>query len=217
MARAAIDLGLDYLGIADHSKGQRQANGLDEQRLRQQAVEIEKLNARFAKERFRLFFGVEVDILPDGSPEFDDDTLALCDYVVAAIHTGFQMPADRMTRRIGQALAHPRITMLAHPTGRLLLEREAYAVDMPAVIEAAARHGKIIEINAHPWRLDMDWRLWKHAAARGVRCAINPDAHSAGDLQYLALGVAIARKGWLTKTDVINCLPAKEVEKLFKK
>jgi DNA polymerase (family 10) len=103
--------------------------------------------------------------------------------------------------------------MLAHPTGRLLLEREAYAVNMPEVIESAAKHGKIIEINAHPYRLDMDWRLWKHAKELGVKCAINPDAHSVPDLQYLAVGVGIARKGWLTKSDVINCLPLKDVER----
>ena len=207
MAQAAFDLGLEYIGIADHSKGQRQANGLDEQRLRQQAAEVKKLNAKFAKENFRIFFGTECDILPDGSLDFDDQTLALCDFVIAAVHTGFTMDADKMTARICQALAHPRVTMLAHPTGRLLLEREAYAVDMNAVIAAAAKHNKIIEINAHPFRLDMDWRLWKHAKEMGVKCAINPDAHCVGDLQYLALGVNIARKGWLEKKDVINCQP----------
>jgi DNA polymerase (family 10) len=107
--------------------------------------------------------------------------------------------------------------MLAHPTGRLLLEREAYAVNMPEVIEVAARHGKIIEINAHPYRLDMDWRLWKRAKDLGVKCAINPDAHNIDDLQFLALGIGIARKGWLTRQDVINCLPVKEAEKALRR
>ena len=123
------------------------------------------------------------------------------------------MDAGKMTKRICRALAHPRVTMLGHPTGRLLLEREGYAVNMPEVIAAAARHGKIIEINAHPYRLDMDWRLWKHARELGVKCAINPDAHNIDDLQYLGIGVGIARKGWLEKNDVINCLPMKKVEK----
>ena len=213
MARAAMDLGLEYIGIADHSKGQRQANGLDEKRLRQQADEVKKLNTGFAKEGFRIFFGTEVDILPDGTLDFDDETLALCDYVIAAVHTGFNQPADVMTARICKALAHPLVTMLAHPTGRLLLERESYAVNMPEVIEAAAKHGKIIELNAHPYRLDMDWRLWKRAKELGVKCAINTDAHNIDDYQYLPFGIGIARKGWLTKSDVINCLPLKQVEK----
>lgn len=211
MAEAAMDLGLEYLGISDHSKGQRQANGLDEKRLRQQAAEVQQLNEGFAKQGFRIFFGTECDILPDGSLDFDDETLALCDFVIAAVHTNFTLPAEAQTARICKALAHPRVTMLAHPTGRLLLEREGYGVNMPEVIEAAAQHGKIIEINAHPYRLDMDWRLWKRAKELGVKCSINPDAHSVADFQYLPLGVGIARKGWLTKADVINCLPLKQV------
>jgi DNA polymerase (family X) len=217
MAAAAMDLGLEYLGIADHSKSEHQANGLDEKRVRQQAEEVKKLNAKFAKEGFRIFFGTECDILADGSLDFDDQTLGLFDYVVASVHQGFNMDAAKMTKRICKALAHPKVTMLGHPTGRLLLEREPYAVNMPEVIAAAAKHNKIIEINAHPYRLDMDWRLWKHAKELGVKCAINPDAHNIPDLQYLAVGIGIARKGWLTKADVINCLPLKEVEKVLKR
>ena len=217
MANAALDLGLEYIGIADHSKGQHQAHGLDETRLRQQAAEVKQLNAKFAKQDFRIFFGTEVDILPDGTLDFDDATLAQCDFVIAAVHTNFTLPADVQTKRICRALANPKVTMLAHPTGRLLLEREGYAVNMPEVIAAAARHKKIIEINAHPYRLDMDWRLWKHAKELGVKCAINPDAHNINDFQYLAIGAAIARKGWLTKADVVNCLPAKEMEKLLRR
>jgi DNA polymerase (family 10) len=215
MARAAQQLGLDYLGIADHSQSERQANGLDAKRVRQQADQVKRLNEKFAKDGFRIFFGTECDILPDGRLDFDDKTLALFDYVVASVHQGFTNDVEKMTQRICKALEHPAVTMLGHPTGRLLLKREAYAVNMPAVIEAAAKHGKIIEINAHPYRLDMDWRLWKQAKERGVKCAINPDAHSVADLQYLAVGIGIARKGWLTKADVINCLSTKEVENLF--
>ncbi|MGA2139289.1 MAG: DNA polymerase/3'-5' exonuclease PolX [Verrucomicrobiia bacterium] len=217
MAEAAMDLGLQYLGMADHSKSERQANGLDEKRVRQQAEEIKKLNVKFAKENFRIFFGTECDILGDGSLDFDDQTLALFDYVVASVHQGFNLDAEKMTKRICRALAHPKVTMLGHPTGRLLLEREGYAVNMPEVIAAAAKYNKIIEINAHPYRLDMDWRLWKHAKELGVKCAINPDAHSIPDLQYLAVGIGIARKGWLEKKDVVNCLPLKEVEKALKR
>ena len=217
IAEAAMDLGLQYLGMADHSKSERQANGLDEKRVRQQAEEIKKLNVKFAKENFRIFFGTECDILGDGSLDFDDQTLALFDYVVASVHQGFNLDAEKMTKRICRALAHPKVTMLGHPTGRLLLEREGYAVNMPEVIAAAAKYNKIIEINAHPYRLDMDWRLWKHAKELGVKCAINPDAHSIPDLQYLAVGIGIARKGWLEKKDVVNCLPLKEVEKALKR
>jgi DNA polymerase (family 10) len=217
MAKAAMDLGLEYLGIADHSKSERQANGLDEKRVRQQAEEIKKLNARFAKDGFRIFFGTECDILSDGSLDFDDKTLALFDYVVASVHQGFSNDSDKMTKRICKALAHPAVTMLGHPTGRLLLEREPYAVNMPEVIATAAKHNKIIEINAHPYRLDMDWRYWKHAKELGVKCAINPDAHNIPDLQFLAVGVGIARKGWLEKKDVINCLPLKEVAKALRR
>ena len=216
MARAALGLGLEYIGIADHSKSQRQAHGLDEKRLRQEAEEVRKLNEKFAKAGFRIFFGVECDILPDGSLDFDEKTLALCDHVIAAVHTNFNLSADAQTKRICKALAHPRVTMLAHPTGRLLLEREGYAVNLPDVIEAAARYRKIIELNAHPYRLDLDWRLWKHARELGVQCAINPDAHNIPDLQYLDIGIGIARKGWLTKSDVVNCLPLKAVEKALK-
>lgn len=217
MARAAIDLGLEYLGIADHSKSERQANGLDEKRVRQQAEEIKKLNAQFAKDGFRIFFGTECDILADGSLDFDDQTLALFDYVVASVHQGFSADAGKMTARICKALAHPAVTMLGHPTGRLLLERAAYAVNMPEVIATAAKHRKIIEINAHPYRLDMDWRLWKYAKELGVKCSINPDAHSVPDLQFLAVGIGIARKGWLEKQDVVNCLPLKDVTRMLGK
>jgi DNA polymerase (family 10) len=215
MAKAAQDLGLDYLGIADHSKSQYQANGMTAERALKQVAEIKKLDANFAKQDFRIFAGVECDILPDGSLDFDDETLAQFDYVVASVHSGFNMDADKMTRRICRALMHPRVTMLAHPTGRLLLRRDAYAVNMHEVIETAAKHNKMIELNGHPNRLDMDWRLWKFAKERDVKCAINPDAHTLRELQYLAIGIGMARKGWLEKKDVINCLPVKDVEKLL--
>ena len=215
MAQAAFDLGLEYFGIADHSKSEFQAHGLDEKRVRQQAEEVQRLNEKFVPEGFRIFFGTECDILADGRLDFDDKTLELFDYVVASVHQGFTSDVDKMTKRICQALEHPAVTMLGHPTGRLLLEREPYAVDMPAVIATAAKHKKIIEINAHPYRLDMDWRLWKHAKELGVKCSINPDAHNIPDLQYLAVGIGIARKGWLEKKDVINCLSLKEVAKML--
>lgn len=202
MVAAAKELGLDYLGIADHSKASFQANGLDEKRLAQQVARIAELNA--ADKDFRIFSGIECDILKDGSLDFSDEVLATLDYVVASIHSSFTMPADEMTRRIIRAMENPHVTMLGHATGRLLLTRDAYQVDIPAVLDAAAATGTIIELNANPRRLDLDWRWWPLAKEKGVKCAINPDAHSTAGLQDLIFGVGIARKGWLTRDDVVN-------------
>ncbi len=214
MAEAAIDLGLQYLGIADHSKSSFQANGLDAGRLRAQIAEIQALNAEFAAEEipFKIFTGSEVDILKDGSLDFDDDVLAGLDYVVASVHNVFNLPEDEMTARILRAIENPYVTMLGHVTGRLLAQRPAYAVNLPRVIEAAAANGTIIELNASAWRLDMDWRWWKLAREKGVMTSINPDAHSTAGLKDVVFGIKAARKGWLTRKDVLNCLPLPEVE-----
>ena len=215
MAEAAQELGLQYLGIADHSKSSFQANGLDASRLRKQIAEIRALNETFGG-HFKLFAGSEVDILKDGSLDFDDEMLAELDYVVASVHASFTLPEAEMTRRIIKAIENPYVTMLGHVTGRLLLQRPPYAVDIAAVIEAAAATGTIIEINANPWRLDMDWRWWKLAKEKGVKCAINPDAHNPRGLQDIFYGVRIARKGWLTREDVVNCLPLEKVEEVIR-
>lgn len=211
MADAARDLGLQYLGIADHSKSSFQANGLDERRLRAQVRAIRELNDEFEGE-FRVFAGTEVDILKDGSLDFADEVLAELDYCVASVHNVFNLPEAEMTRRLIRAIENPHVTMLGHLTGRLLLQRPAYAVDVPAVIEAAAATGTIIELNASAWRLDMDWRWWRLAKEKGVRCSINPDAHSTRGLQDVLFGVRAARKGWLTRRDIVNCLPLGRVE-----
>lgn len=210
MAEAARELGLQYLGIADHSKSSFQANGLDEKRLLEQVERVRELNRGF--DGFRLFAGTECDIRKDGTLDFPDDVLAQLDYVVASVHNVFTLPEAEMTRRIIRAIESPHVTMLGHLSGRLLLRREPYAVDIPAVIEAAAATGTIIELNANPWRLDMDWRWWKLAAEKGVLCAINPDAHSIEGLQDLFYGVRIARKGWLGRDSVVNCLPLGRIE-----
>jgi DNA polymerase (family 10) len=215
MAAAAQELGLQYLGIADHSRSSIQAHGLDAARLRVQVAMIRKLNQEF--ENFRLFAGVECDILRDGSLDFPDDILAELDYVVASIHSAFTLSEADMTRRIIRAMSNPHVTMLAHPTGRLLLKRDPYAVDIPAIIEAAAETGTWIEINAAPKRLDLDWRWWPLAKEKGVKCVINPDAHRTERLQELWFGVGVARKGWLTKEDVMNCLPLGKIEKELKR
>jgi DNA polymerase (family 10) len=214
MVAAAKELGLEYLGIADHSKASFQANGLDETRLAAQVARIAELNA--ADSEFRIFAGTECDILKDGTLDFPDEVLATLDYVVASVHSSFTMPEAEMTKRIIRAMENPHVTMLGHLTGRLLLSREPYQVNIPAILDAAAATGTIIELNANPRRLDMDWRWWPLAREKGVKCAINPDAHSTAGLQDLIFGVGIARKGWLTKNDVINTLPLTRIESVLK-
>ena len=209
MAAAAQELGLQYLGIADHSKASFQANGLDAARLKKQIAEIKALNKDF--DGFRLFSGTECDILKDGSLDFSDSVLAQLDYVVASVHSSFTLGEAEMTKRLIRAMENPHVTMLGHMTGRLLLKRESYAVNIPAVLDAAAETGTFIELNADPHRLDMDWRWWRLAKEKGVQCVINPDAHATDGLQNLYFGIGAARKGWLTKNDVVNCLPLKKV------
>lgn len=213
MIAAAKELGLEYLGIADHSKSSFQANGLDEKRLAAQVARIRELNA--AETDFRIFAGTECDILKDGSLDFSDDILSTLDYVVASVHSSFTMPEAEMTERIIRAMQNPHVTMLGHLTGRLLLSREPYQVNIPAILDAAAETGTIIELNANSRRLDLDWRWWPLAREKGVKCSINPDAHTTAGLQDLLFGVGIARKGWLTKDDVINTLPLTGIEKIL--
>jgi len=210
MAEAAQALGLEYLGIADHSRSQIQAHGLDEKKLLAQVATIRKLNKKF--DGFRLFAGVECDILRDGSLDFPDEVLSQLDFVVASVHSALGLSEADMTRRMIRAMGNPFVTMLAHPTGRLLLKREPYKIDVPKILDAAARIGTWIELNAAPKRLDLDWRWWPMAKQKGVKCVINPDAHRAERLQDLWFGIGIARKGWLTKDDVMNCLPLEKIE-----
>ena len=214
MAAAAIELGLQYLGIADHSKASFQANGLTEDRLRDQIAAIREMNAQRDGD-FRLFAGSEVDILKDGSLDFPNELMAELDYVVASVHNIFTLTESEQTRRIIRAVENPHVTMLGHLTGRLLLKREGYAVNVPAIIEACAATGTIIELNASPSRLDMDWRWWRMAKEKGVKCSINPDAHSTRGLQDLYYGIRTARKGWLTRADVVNCLPLGKIEEVL--
>jgi DNA polymerase (family X) len=203
------ELGLEYWAITDHSKSSFQANGLDAAKVRQQIVEIAKVNKKLAhdKARFHLFTGSEVDILTDGKLDFEDDLLAELDVVVASIHQSFQQSEAEMTKRILRAVENPYVHIIGHMTGRLLLERDAYKVNQHAIIDACAETGTWIELNANPHRFDMDWRLWHYAKDKGVRCVINCDAHHNSNVGYLRLGAGIARKGWLEKSDVINTLP----------
>jgi DNA polymerase (family 10) len=211
MAEAAQALGLDYLGIADHSRSSIQAHGIDEAQLRAQIALIRELNKKFSG--FRLFAGIECDILRDGSLDFPDNILSQLDYVIVSVHSVFNLSEADMTARVIHAMENRFVTMLAHPTGRLLLKREPYQIDIPAILDAAARTGTWIELNAAPKRLDLDWRWWPLAKQKGVKCVINPDAHRTERLQDLWFGIGSARKGWLTKGDVVNCLPLGKVEK----
>lgn len=209
MARAAQALGWEYLGIGDHSKVAAYAGGMSEEKLKAQFKEIDELNATV--KGFRILRGTECDILPNGDLDWPDRVLANFEYVVASIHSGFRNDEKEMTRRIVKALKNKHVTMLGHPTGRLLLSRDGYPVNMVEVINCAADYGKIIEINSHPTRLDIDWRLLKYAKEKGVMIAINPDAHNIEGLKDVYYGVGIARKGWLEKKDVLNTRPLKEV------
>lgn len=214
MANEAMELGLQYLGIADHSKSSFQANGLDETRLLEQVATIKKLNADY--EKFHLFAGSEVDILKDGSLDFSDGLLAQLDYCVASVHSSFTLSEEDMTRRICRAMENEQVTMLGHLTGRLLLKREPYAVNHTMIIDCAAETRTIIELNCSPMRLDMDWRWWKRARDKGVLCSINPDAHSKAGLHHLGLGVRLARKGWLRQQDVFNTRSLAAVQAFLK-
>jgi len=208
------ELGCEYWAITDHSKSSFQANGLDADRLRKQIVEIKKLNQKFSDEgiKFHFFTGSEVDILVDGKLDFDDDLLAELDVVVASVHQGFTQSESETTKRLIRAAENPFVQTLGHLTGRLLLEREPYKVNQHAVIDACAETGTWIELNANPYRFDMDWRLWHYAKNKGVKCVINCDAHRNEHAGFLRLGTGIARKGWLEKRDVINTLPLEKLQ-----
>ena len=213
------DLGLDYWAITDHSKSSFVANGLDPARLREQIKAVKALNQHLADSgrHISLLTGSEVDILSDGQLDFPDDLLAELDVVVVSIHQGFTQSEAETTKRLIRAAENPYVHIMGHLTGRLLLEREPYKVNQQAVIDACAATGTWIEINCNPYRFDMDWRLWPYAKSKGVKCVINPDAHRNEHAGFLRLGAGIARKGWLTKTDVINTLSYDALLKELKK
>ena len=215
MARAVQEHGFEYMGIADHSQAAAYAGGLRVEEVQRQWEEIDRLNEELAP--FRIFKGIESDILSDGSLDYDDDLLAQFDFVVASVHSQFNLSRDAMTARIVRAIEHPAATIVGHPTGRLLLNREGYAVDIDSIIEAAARCGVALEINAHPSRLDLDWRHVKKARDHGVQIAVNTDAHSVGGLDHLGYGIGIARKGWLRAADIPNALSREAIAAWFQR
>lgn len=202
MTDAARALGWEYLGISDHSQAAFYASGVSREDMLAQHDEIDALNASGVG--FRVLKGVEADILADGRLDYDEALLDRFDYVIASIHSRFRMDGPAMTQRVLHAMDDPHMTILAHPTGRLLLSREPYALDLDAVLEKAAAQGVAVEVNADPHRMDLDWRHLQRAKELGVTIAIGPDAHSRAALEWTARGVTMARKGWLGAPDVLN-------------
>ena len=202
MCERARDLGYDYIGITDHSQAAFYANGLKPDRLRQQWDEIDALNAEMGS--FHILKGIESDILNDGSLDYEDAVLDQFDFIIASVHSNLRMSIDKATERVVKAIEHPKTTILGHPTGRLLLSREGYPLDWDAVFEACKKHQVAIELNAHPYRLDIDYTLIPQALSHGIPISVNPDAHSMSGLEVVKYGLAIARKGGLPKDMCLN-------------
>ncbi len=205
MARGARERGWSYIGITDHSQAAFYAGGLSVERVRQQHGEIDELNATL--DGFRVLKGIEADILADGSLDYGDALLDEFDFVVGSIHARFSMDGPKITERVLKALDDPRLTILAHPTGRLLLSREPYPLDVEAVLQKAKENGVAVELNCDPKRMDLDWRHLERAREIGATIAVGPDAHSVAALDNMRFGVAAARKGWLSAGDVLNTRP----------
>jgi len=208
LALACKDAGYDYLGVTDHSQAAAYAGGLRPEDLMRQADEIDQVNGRL--DGFRVLKGIEADILQDGRIDYEERVLERLDFVIASVHSRFNMGEKEMTARILSAMDNPFLTIIGHPTGRLLLARDPYPVDMDAVIEKAADTGVALEINADPHRLDLDWRLLRRARDRGVAISIGADAHSIAGLGYVEFGIGMARKGWLEAEDILNARPVGE-------
>jgi DNA polymerase (family 10) len=208
MAAAARALGWSYLGVSDHSQAAFYASGVARERMLEQHDEIDAFNAT---KDFRILKGVEADILADGRIDYDEELLDRFDYVIASIHSRFKMGREAMTERVLRALDDPHVTILAHPTGRLLLSREPYDIDVDAVLAKCADVGVAVELNADPKRLDLDWRYLQRARELGLTVEIGPDAHSRAGLQWMELGVTMARKGWVEAAKVLNARTADDV------
>jgi len=213
MAMCCKAIGYQYIGITDHSKTAVYARGLSPFKVYEQHQEIDLLNQQLVP--FKILKGIESDILPDGRLDYTDEVLSQFDFVIISIHNGFDMTEKAATDRLIKAISHPYTTILGHLTGRLLLRRRGYPIDHHAVIDACAAYGVAIEINAHPWRLDLDWRWLPYALQKDVKISINPDAHSKGELHNMIYGVAVARKGGLTKNHTLNALSVAEITAFF--
>ncbi|MBC6366785.1 DNA polymerase/3'-5' exonuclease PolX [Algoriphagus sp. AK58] len=213
MAEHCKSLGYEYLGISDHSRTASYAGGLEIEKVLKQHAEIDLLNQELAP--FRIFKGIESDILADGSLDYPQDVLKSFDFIVSSVHSILNMEKRRATDRLIRAITNPFTTILGHPTGRLLLRREGYPVDHKAIIDACAAHHVVIEINANPWRLDLDWRWVRYAMDQGVKLSINPDAHEMDGYADMKYGVLVGRKGGLTKEMTLNALSREEIASYF--
>lgn len=213
MAVAVKDAGYEYLGITDHSQSAFYANGLPVGKVLDQLKEIDELNAKLAP--FKIFKGMESDIIADGGLDYDNDILAKFDFIIASVHSGLKMAEEKATTRLIKAVENPYTTMLGHPTGRLLLRREGYPVNHEKVIDACAANDVSIEINASPWRLDVDWQWVHYAIKKGVKLSINPDSHEVGTIDHVYYGVCAGRKGGLTKEMTVNTLGAEALGQFF--
>ena len=214
MTGAARAMGLEYFGVCDHSRSLQVAHGLPIEKLMEQLDAIAELNEEYAGDGgppFRIFSGTECDILADGSMDYPDEVLEKVDVVVASIHTNFGLSEAKQTQRMLNAAANPHVDILGHLTGRLLLKRDGYPINHEEVIEACAEHNTCIELNANPWRLDLDWRWIRRATDAGIPIAINPDAHSMEQLKLIRWGVMVAQKGWLTAEQCLNTQSAGEL------
>ncbi len=214
MAQACIDAGLEYFGIADHSQSAFYANGMKPKKVPTQWKEIDKINKKLAP--FKVFKGIESDILNDGSLDYDEDILKGFDYVVASVHSNLKMKEADANKRLIKAIENPYTTILGHATGRLLLMRKGYPIDHKKIIDACASNGVVIEVNANPRRLDMDWKWLNYAQQKDVMISINPDAHDMNEILYMQYGVHMARKAGIAKDMVINTFPLEKIEAFFK-
>jgi len=213
LVSAARERGWKYLGVSDHSQSAYYAGGLKPPDLARQKAELKDLGGVYPD--FTIFWGIESDILGDGSLDYPEETLRDFDFVIASVHSQFGLPREEMTRRLIQAMANPYCTMLGHVSGRLLLAREPYEVDLEQILAFAGQHQVMVELNASPYRLDLDWRWLRRAKELGVLISLNPDAHSLEDLDDMAYGVTTARKGWLEPADVLNTYSSQEVARLL--
>ncbi len=218
MAQKALEMGYEYLGIADHTKFLRIENGLDEKQLSQQRKEIEKLNTEFKSKnlKFKILQGAETNILKDGSIDITDEALKKLDYAIAGIHSNFRMSKQEMTERMIRAMKNPHIDIISHPTGRLLKKREEYEIDFDKILRAAKEFGVILEINSTPMRLDLGDQNIRRCKEEGVKMIINTDSHHKDQMRYMELGVAQARRGWAEKKDIINTQPLSKLLRYFK-
>lgn len=219
-ALAAMDFGYEYIGISEHTKALKIEHGLDEKQLLHHISEIEKINYHLGQDsgkqsKFRVLSGCEANIMQDGSIDIDDKVLARLDYVIAGVHSKFKMPVEKMTERIIKAMENPHVDIISHPTGRLIMKREEYQIDVEKILKAARETKTALEINSYPERLDMKDVYIKRAREEGVKMIINTDSHIPSQLHYIEYGISQARRGWAEKEDIINCWPVEKLLKFF--